>query len=95
MSQTQSPQPAPAPLSHDVPDHIPRTSLATRGRAVGEVTVQFRRFTPVGLTAYQKGQYAGFMAAQAAEIVASGAAVMVQMEPAPGAPAVNKRMVTK
>jgi hypothetical protein len=55
---------------------IPRTPIATRGMGVNEVTVQFRRWTAHGMTAYQRNQYAGFPLHIAQELVRSGAAVI-------------------
>jgi hypothetical protein len=55
---------------------VPQTPLAVRGMAPGEVTVQFRKWHPHGMTAYQKGQYAGFMQNVADELVAQGVAII-------------------
>jgi predicted metal-dependent phosphoesterase TrpH len=55
---------------------VAKTSLATRGTPPGEVTVQFRRWTAYGQTAYQRGQFAGFPASVAEQMERAGAVVL-------------------
>ncbi len=72
--------------------HVLQTSIATRGTPPGEVSVQFRRYTTHGLTAYQKGQYAGFPLAVAERLESAGAVLIdpgYRREPA------TSRMVRK
>jgi hypothetical protein len=71
---------------------IPQTPLAARGMSPGEVTVQFTRWTAYGMTAYQRGQYAGFSLAVAQKLVAERRAVLC-LPPAVNATA--ERMVRK
>ena len=62
---------------------IPQTSVASPFRHPNEVTVRFNRWTQVGMTAYQKGQCAGFLRPLAEQLQAKGAARILDMaEPA-------------
>ena len=62
---------------------IPQTSIATPYRHPNEVTVRFNRWTQVGMTAYQKGQCAGFLRPVAEQLQTKGAARILDMaEPA-------------
>lgn len=62
---------------------IPQTSLASPSRHQNEVTVQFRRWTQVGMTAYQKGQCAGFLRTMAEDLARKGACVILKMAEPP------------
>jgi hypothetical protein len=66
---------------------IPQTPVARPYRHPQEVTVQFRRWTQVGMTAYQKGQCAGFLRPQAEEMQRKGMCIILNMAepPAPAA----------
>jgi hypothetical protein len=55
---------------------IPQTSIAARGSKPGEVTVQFRKWTAHGLTAYQRGQFAGLAIGIAEELEKAGRVVI-------------------
>ncbi len=68
-----------------------RTSLAERGTRPGEVTVQFRKWHAHGMTAYQKGTFAGFPIRVAEQLEAEGA---VTIDPSFRRETVN-RMVRK
>jgi hypothetical protein len=70
---------------------IMQTSLGSRRSSEGEVTVQFRKWTAHGNTAYQKGQYAGFPIAVALGLRDRGAVIL---DPAFGREPANK-MVRK
>ena len=65
------------PTFRDQP--IPQTSLATPSRHPLEVVVRFNRWAQVGVTAYQKGQYAGFLLPEAERMVAKGLCKIVPM----------------
>jgi hypothetical protein len=69
---------------------IMQTSLAHRNSGVGEVTVQFKRWTAFGQTAYQKGQFAGFPIAVAQGLRDRGAVIFD-----PGIREPSNRMVRK
>jgi hypothetical protein len=59
-----------------------RTSIAEPSRHPREVTVQFLRYTNVGMTAYQKGQCAGFLREMAEKMAERGACrILVMAEP--------------
>ncbi len=61
---------------------VPQTSVARPSRHPAEVSVTFLRFTTVGMTAYQKGQSAGFLRPQAEDLQRRGAArIIPQAEP--------------
>jgi hypothetical protein len=77
---------------------ILQTSITQPSRHPQEVTVQFLRFTHVGMTAYQKGQCAGFLRAQAEDMQRKGACRILAMgepivvgEEAPHAPLASSR----
>ena len=72
MAQSQAPAALPLELPPVVEieaAEVPRTSLAERGVARGEVTLQFRRWFSDGQTAYQRNQCAGFPPAHAERIL--------------------------
>ena len=71
---------------------VEHTSLATRYTAPDEITVQFRKWTTWGGTAYQKGQHAGFQGAVANRLIAVGVAFYVE---GPRERALAHSMVTK
>jgi hypothetical protein len=89
QAQTQV---ADAPL---IRSEIPRTPLAARGMAPGEVTVQFRKWTAHGMTAYQRGQYAGFHISIAEKLIADGRAVLCLPPPEGRVNTTTERMVRK
>ena len=60
---TTAPEKVEVVVAHTPP--VAQTSIAVRGTHPDEVTVQFLRWTAVGLTAYQRGQFAGFPSAVA------------------------------
>ena len=53
---------------------VPSTSIAGYRASPGEVTLRFRRYTQVRLTAYQAGQEAGFGPSEAQQLIIAGAA---------------------
>ena len=53
-------------------NNIPQTSIATHIQNPDEVTVRFRRWHAHGPTAYQKGQYAGFLSKTAEDMARAG-----------------------
>jgi len=61
-----------------------RTSLATPSKHPDEDTVRFNRFTQIGQTAYQRGQFAGFLRPMTDSLVAKGAAVIAEPAPSRG-----------
>ena len=54
------------------------TSVMTPTRHPEEVVVRFRKFSRVDLTAYQRGQYAGFLREKAEGLVSLGLAEIVE-----------------
>lgn len=54
---------------------VPTTSIAGYRASPGEVTLRFRRYTQVRLTAYQAGQQAGFSPSEAHALIQAGVAV--------------------
>jgi len=58
---------------------VPQTSLDTFKPPSDEVTVRFRKWCAYASTAYQRGQLAGFRAAQAEELVRRGVATVVHV----------------
>ena len=73
----QSPR-RPASSLPVVPNYEQTSIADRRPDDPDEVTVQFTRWCAHLNTAYQKGQFAGFKRAVAQQLVASGAAVLVQ-----------------
>ena len=63
-------------MTYQTPKAIPQTSCA-QGEPGPPITVQFNRFTQIGLTAYQAHQMAGFSEEVADRIVKSGAGRIV------------------
>ena len=80
--------PAPAPpLPPELPPtgrqnavvaDVERTSLAGRNNAPDEVTLHFTRWHATGMSAYQKGQFAGFKRPEAQRLIAQGVAVLAE-----------------
>ena len=79
MATTTAEKTAAAPERVAVVAHTPpvaQTSIAVRGMHPDEVTVRFLKWTPVGLTAYQRGQFAGFPSAVALRLEKDRSAII-------------------
>ena len=85
-----APAPIEAPAPRRDPSDVPQTSVARRHRAPDECTVQFRRWTPHGITAYQVNQFAGFKYSEAMKLIATGAAVLIEGPTRTSTPSVMK-----
>jgi len=94
MAQAAKEVPSGEVLAPSAPDGKPvmQTSLAVRGTPPGEVTVRFRRWTAVNVTAYQRGQYAGFPLPVALRLEAQGA---VEIDPGVRRRPIDEQMIRK